>query len=1521
LETRNLPSTFTVTSAADSGPGSLRDMIQMANAQAGLDTIQFNIPGRGAHTIALASALPVITDPVKIDGTTQPGFDGAPIVQLDGTGAGANVTGLYVFADNSTVQGLVISNFSGSGIVLVSNNNVVQGDYVGTDLTGKRAAGNGADGIAIYGGAQGNRVGTNGDGVNDAAERNVISANSWSGIAIAGSGTNQNVVAGNFIGTDVTGTANLGNLNNGVTIFAGAQGNRIGADGADADPAGERNVIAANHWSGVAISDGGTNQNVVAGNFIGTDATGTTPLGNLNLGVGISNGAQENRIGTNADGVGDAFERNVVSANSWQGIRIGDNGTIQNIVAGNYIGTDKYGTRALGNHLDGVFVYNGAAANRIGSNLDGVNEAAKANVISGNQGSGVVIRDAGSNQNSVQGNFIGTDVSGTHALGNAGTGVTVLGTAQANPIRLNAIYGNGGLGIDLGGDSVTMNDRGDGDTGPNLLQNDPVILSAGPGSSTTVTGTLNSTAGTTFTLDFYASTAPDRSRYGQGERYLGSAPVTTDAAGNATFSLSLPAAGGPGEWLSATATDPFGNTSEFSQARPRPTAPLALSPSRWTAVGPAPIAATGYAGGQPFSGKINAVAADPTDPDIIYIGASLGGVWKTINGGKTWTPLTDNQASQSVGALALAPSNPDVIYAGTGDTTYSGNAYYGRGLLKSTNGGATWTLLANNLFDRRAISKIVVDPSNPAVVYLATGAGVVNGLGGNVGVWKSTDGGTTWTNLTTSIANINPNEDLFSTLLMDPGDPTHQTLYTAVCSPAGQYFGFSTGAGVYKTTDGGTTWTRLGGGMLGGVTVGNVQLALCAGAPQTVYASVVSTGQAGSPPYGDLLEMLKSTDGGSSWTKLTPPDYFAPEHQGWFDTTLAVDPSGANVVFAGAGAGTNTFIESRDGGASWTDVSLGSPPSPDTFANSAPHADHHGIGFDASGRLLDGDDGGLFRLDNPLPGSVQWTDLNGNLQITQFTGIALDPTDPNIAYGGSQDNGTAVFNGALGWTALRGGDGGFVRVDPNNPATIYHTYQWDSGNIQPDALERSDDGGATWVAKTTGINPSDATSFYPPYRIDPSDSARLLLGTNRVYESSNHADSWAAISPVLSSNPNTYYQEITALAVAPSSGSTIYVATADGHIFVTQNDGGTWQAGDIPGISTNYGHIADLEVDPANSLVAYAVRDQFNDPTRVGHVFRTTDGGQTWSDVSGNLPDLPTYALAIDPRTGALYAGNDNGVYLSVNAGASWSRLGAGFPNVQVVQLELSPTLGILAAGTHGRGMWELALPGLPYRLDPSATTVTVLDANNDTVTGRTGTMHYSSSTPKAPVPADSTFTSIDRGTHAFTKGVLLKTAGSTTLTAADTRAATNQASQVFAVNPGPVTTLLTGGFPSPTTAGVGHSITVAAADAYGNTVTGYTGTARFTSSDNQVFAGNGLPADDTFTSADQGVHTFTNGAMLKTADSKSITATDTGPDTGSESGTAVAFATPEPDFLFDPIDVEDDYVLPVPRKLGQPAD
>jgi hypothetical protein len=371
----------------------------------------------------------------------------------------------------------------------------------------------------------------------DAAERNIISGNTANGVTISGAGSTQNLVAGNYIGTNAAGTNALPNAN-GVILQNGAQANRIGADGHDANPLAEANLISGNTFNGVGLF--GASFNIVAGNFIGTDASGAAALGNGQRGILFIGGVQSNnRIGTDGDGVGDAAERNVISGNGfafgggWSGVELNGAGTNLNVVAGNYIGTNASGTAALANSGPGVFILSSAQTNRIGTNGDGINDAAEANTIAFNALAGVAV------------------------LGSSTTG---------NSIRGNSIHDNGGLGIDLGGDGVTANDAGDADTGPNNLQNYPVLTAAVPGASTSIAGTLNSLPNTTFTIDFYASAIADPSGYGEGQRYLGSVTVTTDGSGNASFSTTLTAATGMGEVIAATATDPGGNTSEFAAA-------------------------------------------------------------------------------------------------------------------------------------------------------------------------------------------------------------------------------------------------------------------------------------------------------------------------------------------------------------------------------------------------------------------------------------------------------------------------------------------------------------------------------------------------------------------------------------------------------------------------------------------------------------------------------------------------------------------------------------------------------------------------------------------------------------------------------------------------------------------------------------------------------------------------------------------------------------------------------------------
>jgi photosystem II stability/assembly factor-like uncharacterized protein len=680
---------------------------------------------------------------------------------------------------------------------------------------------------------------------------------------------------------------------------------------------------------------------------------------------------------------------------------------------------------------------------------------------------------------------------------------------------------------------------------------------------------------------------------------------------------------------------------------------IPLDPVNWTALGPAPIANGQTPGRQPVSGRISAIAADPNDANVLYLAAAGGGVWKTTDAGATWAPLTDDQTTLFMGALAVAPSDPNVIYAGTGEATNSILSFYGRGVLKSTDGGATWALLGNDVFDRHTISQIVVSPVDPDTVFVAVAGGGVNGVGGNTGIWESTDGGLTWTNTTAAISTT----AAFSDVEIDPTDP--QALYAAVGSFRG-----SAVNGVYKTTDGGATWSAAGNFPMG-VADGRITVAVAPSDPQTLYALISGSGQAGTP-FGRVVAVMKSGDGGDTWAaQPNTPDLGG---SGWYGLPLAVDPSDPNTVYASAGG--QEIVESVNGGQSWFSVQLGAD-------GTGPHPDHHAFAFDANGKLLDGNDGGVWRLDNPDGRSLQWADLNTDLQLTQYIGIALDPTTADVAYGGSQDNGTSKFNDALPWQLLQLGDGGFVRVDPSNPGTVYHEFV----NV---SIERSDNGGLSWTPTTNGINPGDPHDTYVPYVLDPANPSRLVLGTNRVYETTNRGDVWRAISAP-GTGGWTVSSNIDSLATAAADRNTIY-ASAGGHIFVTSDDGLSWQQRDVPGVTD---HFQDLQVDPTDPLTAYAVRDRFGG----GHVFMTTDGGLDWTDISGALPNLPAYTLAIDPRTNALYVGTDDGVYLSSDQGGTWCRFGAGLPHAQVRQLELSPGLQVLAAGTHGRGLWEILVP------------------------------------------------------------------------------------------------------------------------------------------------------------------------------------------------------------------------------------
>jgi uncharacterized repeat protein (TIGR01451 family) len=500
--------TFVVTNTNDSGAGSLRQAITSANQSAGADAISFSIPGVGTQTINLLVGLPTIIGTVTIDGTTQNPQASSPPIELNGSGAPALAIGLNISASSCVVRGLVVNRFDGSGISLGSGSQHIEGCYIGTDATGTALQGNGEQGVAISSSSNSTVGGTT------VAARNVISGNSGNGVLILGPASN-NLVQGNFIGTNAAGTQALGNSGDGIEMVSGSNSVTNCAIGGTA--AGAGNVISGNNGSGVQFFGVGTG-NLIQGNLIGTSASGTQALGNLLNGVVISD-ATGTTIGGSV-----ATATNIISGNGTEGVRINNTTATGNAVKGNRIGTRGDGTAALPNAGDGVVVINSAANNTIG----GV--AGEGNLIAFNSGVGVRV--------------------------DSGTG---------NAILTNAIYANQGLGIDLTPAGVTANDLGDGDNGANNLQNFPVLQTANSvAGGSMVQGTLNSTASATFTIQFFANDVVDASGNGEGQLFIGSTSVTTNASGNASFNAPLTGSATTGQFISATATNAQGNTSEFS---------------------------------------------------------------------------------------------------------------------------------------------------------------------------------------------------------------------------------------------------------------------------------------------------------------------------------------------------------------------------------------------------------------------------------------------------------------------------------------------------------------------------------------------------------------------------------------------------------------------------------------------------------------------------------------------------------------------------------------------------------------------------------------------------------------------------------------------------------------------------------------------------------------------------------------------------------------------------------------------
>lgn len=672
-----------------------------------------------------------------------------------------------------------------------------------------------------------------------------------------------------------------------------------------------------------------------------------------------------------------------------------------------------------------------------------------------------------------------------------------------------------------------------------------------------------------------------------------------------------------------------------------------LAGPTWQFVGPTNI-----------GGRVVDIAVDPAAADTIYVAAATGGVWKSIDRGAQFTSIWPATNPQAMGALVIVPNG--TLFAGTGEANPGGGSmtYGGSGVYRSVDGGATWQRVG--LTNSGAIGRLAVDPNDPQNIFAAAAGDLFN-PGGDRGVYKSTDGGSTWARVLTGDNDTTGAVDL----AIDPGNPNRvfAAMWDHLREPDLRRYG-GMGSGLYRTTDGGSNWQRLTNGLPGpAATIGRIGVGLAASNPQRVYAIV---NQASGPFQG----FYRSDDGGDSWTILSPNSTLsgAQSSYGWWFGRVWVDPLDQAHVFA---AGVS-LCESQNSGSSFTQ-------------QLSPHADHHAMVWDARapGRVYLGTDGGTYRSD-ANGSNNQWTKAISE-PYTQFYSVDVSEQDGSRIVGGTQDNGVNRSYGGTTWNTYIGGDGEEALIDPVNQNLVYGCSQY--GNCL-----RSTNGGNS-SSNFTSATVSSRRNWFTPLQFDPANPAVLYYAGDRVNRSADHAVTWVVISPDLTGgpgrDPNYPFGTVTTVAGAKTDPNRLLAGTDDGRLWFTTNLGANWTRvtdSDLPGT-----WVTRVMVDPLNAAVAYATFSGFRSGGALPYVLKTTDGGATWASIAGDLPEAPVNDIVAVDST--LYVGTDVGVFRSANGGASWLTAGEDLPNVPVTDLEYRAASRSLYAATFGRGIFVLPLP------------------------------------------------------------------------------------------------------------------------------------------------------------------------------------------------------------------------------------
>ncbi len=695
-------------------------------------------------------------------------------------------------------------------------------------------------------------------------------------------------------------------------------------------------------------------------------------------------------------------------------------------------------------------------------------------------------------------------------------------------------------------------------------------------------------------------------------------------------------------------------------------------------------------GSAAMSGRVAAIAGVQEGQRLtVYVGAASGGVWKSVNGGSTFKPIFDKQPVQSIGAITIDPKNPKVIWVGTGEAWTRNSTSVGDGLYKSIDGGDNWTNMG--LKESERIAKILVDPTNTNTVYVAV-PGKLWSDSDERGVYKTTDGGKTWNRILKG-ANASTGCSMIS---MDPQNP--QTIYAGLWDFRRKGWTFrsggdgpkaSSGSGLFKSTDGGASWTELEEKSAKGLPSkpwGRVAVAVAPSKPNVVYAFI----EAEIPKDG----LYRSDDGGQTWTALDRsqnmiwrPFYFA---------NLIVDPKNENKIYKPDGS----LIASNDGGKSFSNISGGA------------HGDFHDVWIDANNtdHLITGDDGGVWYS---YDGGNRWWKAN-NLPISQFYHVSVDMDMPYHVYGGLQDNsswvGDSAYPGGITndrWENMYGGDGFWMFADPSDPDYIYAEYQ--GGEIA--RVNRK-------THETRNIKPLPEYkegklryNWNTPIHISPTQKGTVYIGAQFLFRSRDHGQTWERISPDLTTNdPEKQKQEqsggvtvdnssaemhttIYAIAESPKNPNLIWVGTDDGNVQITRDGGKTWTnvVSNISGLPQN-AWVSSIEAGHFDEGTAYATFDVHTFGDMRPFVYGTTDFGKTWAPVVAPGSPVRGYAHVVKEdlvNKDLLFVGTEFGLWVSLDGGKQWAQYkGGDLPNVAVRDLAIHPRDHDLVIATHGRGIW-----------------------------------------------------------------------------------------------------------------------------------------------------------------------------------------------------------------------------------------